>query len=183
VLFGLSIAVLSKGIAGETLLGLWGPALGATIGASATILAAIYYQRLIERRELRRPIGATLSKLEKVSYNLTLLAHRINSIESRSKKEVGLHDLAIKAVKDADRALAEIELEHALPSALSEKVNDHIANAIAVLHLEIRPRVQLAPIRSDADEMKALWAATSERTVAVRNHIDSAVAALSEYLR
>ncbi len=36
-LFGLSIAVLSRAISGETLLGLWGPALGASIGASATV--------------------------------------------------------------------------------------------------------------------------------------------------
>ncbi len=183
MLFGLSIAVLSRGIAGETLLGLWGPAVGATIGASATILAAMYNQRLTERRELRRPIGAMLTKLGDVSYILTLLAYRLNGVESRPKKDRWIHDLIIKSAKDAHAGLMAIEVEHALPPALADTVSDHITRAATDLHMEVQPRVEVAARHPDDDDAKALWVMARETTGMVQSRVDSAIAALKAYRR
>ena len=62
--FGLSGAILMRGVTGETLPQLWGSVLGSGIGATATLWVALYSQRLVEKRELRRPVNELRSQFD-----------------------------------------------------------------------------------------------------------------------
>lgn len=69
-LFGMSFAILTRGITGETLPQLWGSALGAGIGATATLLAAMYNQRLTAQREKQKALNEVLIPMLECTFAL-----------------------------------------------------------------------------------------------------------------
>jgi hypothetical protein len=184
-LLGLSVAILSADVLtaerAKNVATLWGPFLGAFVGAVATITAAIYNQRRTERRELRRPIGVMLKKLEPLSYGLTTLHHRLNGVIADPKGKTWLEALIMKAARDADDTVKTIEVEHSLPPELSDAVESLIVRLAQTLRMEILPSVEAAPTQPAETAIMA-WTAALEATARVIEGIEAVETLLREHL-
>jgi len=123
-LFGISFAVITRAIAGETLLRLWGPALGAAIGASATLGAAIYNQHRSERRELRKPLQETLRKLLSFAVLLDRARANMHKLEEVARAGKGFDAGPDHGgLKHIEELAIDFDVPAALPRALHGAAN------------------------------------------------------------
>jgi hypothetical protein len=134
--FGLSGAILMRGVTGETLPQLWGSVLGSGIGATATLWVALYSQRLVEKRELRRPVNELRSQfddLHLLTYTLVDAIEQAGEIDpeeaSRYSDKVISNEYRERwndirnAYDEVEKALEKIQPGLALPPTLMTKVN------------------------------------------------------------
>jgi hypothetical protein len=125
-----------RGVTGETLPQLWGSVLGSGIGATATLWVALYSQRLVEKRELRRPVNELRSQfddLHTLSYLLVDAIERAGEIDPEEasrysdkmfSNEYRQHRSDIYgAFERVEKALEKIQPGPSLPPTLMTKVN------------------------------------------------------------
>jgi hypothetical protein len=134
--FGLSAAILTRGITGETFPQLWGSVLGSGIGATATLWVALYSQRLVERRELRRPVNELRSQfddLHSLTYALVDAIEQAGEIDPEEASRYSdktfsneyrqrRSDIYI-ALERVEKASEKIQPGPTLPPTLMTKVN------------------------------------------------------------
>lgn len=167
VLFGLSISVLNNAIAGESLLSLWGPALGASIAATATLSAAMYSQRRAERRELRPKIRAIEKKLNTLFGEIG----RVDALIARCQREHRNgqdfdYKFARNAINQVFKAAHAIEIDDGIPLTVKHHVEGQIS-AVRTCMFEAADAIDTAGIAQQPDA-DGKWDAALEFTEAAR---------------
>lgn len=128
VLFGLSFSVLSNAVAGETLLSLWGPALGASIAATATLSAAMYSQRRAERRELRPKVRAVEKKVNELFGEIGRAGALIRGCQRQHRNGEDFdYQYARAALQPAFAASYNIEVDDEIPLSVKQHVSGRIS--------------------------------------------------------
>ena len=129
-LFGVSFAMLTRAVAGETLPQRWGSALGAGIGATATLLAATYNQRATERREKQRALNEVLIPMLDCTYALIDVHNLSGRIHRNRPGERELRPELREKFEAASKHCVAIKQT----PGLSEKTNEQLSGGR--LHLE-----------------------------------------------
>ena len=156
-LFGVSFAILTRAVAGETLPQLWGSALGAGIGATATLLAATYNQRATERREKQRALNEVLIPMLDCTYALMDVHNLSGRIHRQSPGGEDLRLRLREKFEAANKHCAGIKQT----LGLSENTNEQLSGGR--LHLEyIFRKLGEAVATAEQSDDDAHWSAVQE---------------------
>lgn len=167
-LLGLSFAVLTRAVTGETLLGLWGPALGAGIAATATLSAAIYSQHRAERRELRpfvRAVERDLNHLHGTARQL----HAVLRQERRrhARRDPHNDNRLTRHLHEFLHEADQIKPDDKLPRVVTLKIRNEIGRACE--HVLASDRLATEAMKEfNSDE---LWVRAEEETNYAANRI------------
>lgn len=152
-MIGLSIAVLSQAVAGEHLLSLWGPALGASIGATATVSVALYSQRKTERREVEKHLNAVIDGLNAFRYSVTRAQGAVAQALVQLEEPGVIDTRPLQAALDAAQKASVVKPDPALPRDLRNDVASTVAfgsylieraaqAASAAMHARTAPEIE-----------------------------------------
>lgn len=167
-LFGVSFAMLTRAVSGETLPQLWGSALGAGIGATATLLAATYHQRSTERREKQRALNEVLIPMLDCTYAL-MDVHNLSGRRHRQSSDD--KDVRFDVREKFEAAAKHCHAIRQTPG-LSERTNEQLSGGR--LHLDyIFRQLGQAITTAESSNADAAW-------LAVQDECSNGIIALDE---
>lgn len=174
-LFGLSVGIVTRAVAGETLPQLWGSALGAGIGATATLWAALYNQKRIERREQSKALNEVLIPMLEAQGAMMDAHNRANSVQlpngASRAPEIGQH--LDRALKNYDA----IRQTSGLPEMANERIWTERMH-LSFLFDEVITSLGVAKFTNTAGD----WQIFQDNCSALIVQLDSGAADLKELL-